>query len=185
MAFLDIRTISGADVIKLVMMGVSHNHVFTTFPSRIPRNKFTNETKEAIRKMVLENRPRGEICMKNDVLCNKDVLCNAMRGALEEMRTDKSRALRDAAASSDMWLSEIQLTVDKIFQEKQSEVISHKSNLVEHCSLSIENQNECRSFRENDRMFSNGQSESEISKLKNVRGENPTKKKDIIECSVL
>ena len=117
LAFLDVRTISNADVIKWVLMGVSHNHVFTTFPARIPRNTFTNETKEAIRKMVFENRPCGEIRMKNDVLCNKDVLYNAMRGAREEMRTDQSRALRDAAASSDMWSSEIQLTEDKIFQE--------------------------------------------------------------------
>ena len=34
-------------------------------------------------------------------------------------------------------------------------------------------------------MFSKGQPESKISKLQNGRGENPTKKKDEIECSVL
>ena len=67
--------------------------------------------------MVLENRPCGEIRMKNDVLCNKDVMYNAMRGGLEEMRTDQSRALLDAAALSDVWSSKIQLTEDNIFQE--------------------------------------------------------------------
>ena len=117
MAFLDVRTIPNADIIKWVLMCVSHNHGFSTFPTRMPRNTFTNQTKEAIHKMVLENRPCGEIRMKNDVLCNKDVLYNAMRGAREEMRTDQSRALRDAAASSEVWSSEMQLTEEKIFQE--------------------------------------------------------------------
>ena len=56
-AFLDVRILPRADVIKWVLHGVSHNHVFSTFPTRIPRNTFTNETKEAIQKMVLENRP--------------------------------------------------------------------------------------------------------------------------------
>ena len=117
MAFLDVRTLHNADITKWVGMGVSHNHGFSTFPTRMPRNTFTDKTKEAIHKMVLENRPCGEIRMKNDVLCNKDVLYNAMRGAREEMRTDQSRALRDAAALSDVWSSEMQLTEDKIFQE--------------------------------------------------------------------
>ena len=54
---------------------------------------------------------------EKDVLYNKNVLYNSMRGALEEMGTDQSRALRDAAALSDVWSSEIQLTEDKIFQE--------------------------------------------------------------------
>ena len=72
-AFLDVRTIANADVIKWVLMGVSHNHCFSTFPSRIPRNTFANETKRSIRKMVLENPPCVEIRMANDVLCNEDV----------------------------------------------------------------------------------------------------------------
>ena len=97
-AFLDVRTIANADVIKWVLMGVSHNHCFSTFPSRIPRNTFANETKRSIRKMVLENRPCAQIRMANDVLCNKDVFYNAMRSAREEMRTDQSRALRNATA---------------------------------------------------------------------------------------
>ena len=117
MAFMDVRTFLHADIIKWVLMCVSHNHGFSSFPSRIPRNTFTDETKEAIRKMVLENRPCGEIRMKNDVLCNKDVLYNAMRSAREEMRTDQSRALRDAAATSDVWSSEISLAEDNTFQE--------------------------------------------------------------------
>ena len=55
--------------------------------------------------------------MKNDVLCNKDVLYNAMRSAREEMRTDQSRALRDAAPTLNVWSSEISLAEDNTFQE--------------------------------------------------------------------
>ena len=102
MEFLDVRTIPNADIIKWVLMGVSHNHGFSTFPARMPRNTFTDQTKEAIHKMGLENRPCGEIRMKNDVLCNNDVLYNAMRGAREDMRMDQSRGLRDAAALSEV-----------------------------------------------------------------------------------
>ena len=79
-AFVDVRTILHADVIKWVLMCVSHNHAFSAFPSRIQRNTFTNKTKASIRKMVLENRRCGEIRMRNDVLCNKVI---DLDGALE------------------------------------------------------------------------------------------------------
>ena len=43
-AFMDIRVLRHADVIKLIVMGVSHNHDFSTFPHRVPRNIFDMET---------------------------------------------------------------------------------------------------------------------------------------------
>ena len=73
------------------------------------RNKGGN-TQDGFGEPSLRRHPH-----ENDVLCNKDVLYHAMRGAREEMRMDQSRALRDAAALSDVWSSEIQLTEDKIF----------------------------------------------------------------------
>ena len=79
-AFVDIRTILHAGAIKSVLMCVSHNHLFSAFPSRIPRNTFTNKTKASINKMVLENRRYGEIRMINGFLCNKVI---DLDGALE------------------------------------------------------------------------------------------------------
>ena len=42
-AFMDIRVLRHADVIKWIIMGVSHSHDFSTFPSRVPRNTFDAE----------------------------------------------------------------------------------------------------------------------------------------------
>ena len=43
-AFMDIRVLRHADVIKWIVMGVSHNHDFSVFPSRVPRNTFNRES---------------------------------------------------------------------------------------------------------------------------------------------
>ena len=39
-AFLDVRVLQHVDVVKCVLMGVSHTHDFSTFPPRLPRNMF-------------------------------------------------------------------------------------------------------------------------------------------------
>ena len=40
---------AGVDVVKWVVMGVSHSHSFAAFPSRMPRNKFPDEVLEMLR----------------------------------------------------------------------------------------------------------------------------------------
>ena len=45
-AFLDVRTLPHANCVKWVIMGISHNHVFATFPVRVPRGIFTAASKE-------------------------------------------------------------------------------------------------------------------------------------------
>ena len=40
-AFMDVRVLRHADVIKWIVMGVSHNHGFSAFPRRVPRNTFS------------------------------------------------------------------------------------------------------------------------------------------------
>ena len=51
------------------------------------------------------------------VLCNKDIFQNALRQARADIRADQSRALRDAAAKSPLWSSEVHLTVRNVFYE--------------------------------------------------------------------
>ena len=48
-AFMDVRVLRHADVIKWIVMGVSHNHGFSSFPPRVPRNTFGAETRATIR----------------------------------------------------------------------------------------------------------------------------------------
>ena len=83
-AFMDIRVLLHADVIKWVVMGVSHNHHFEMFPRRLPRNTLGADVRAAVHAMVLQNRPCAEIRRQNGILCNKDVLQNAMRSARKE-----------------------------------------------------------------------------------------------------
>ena len=47
-AFLDVRVLPHVDVVKWVLMGVSHSHDFSAFPQRLPRNTFRAETKAEI-----------------------------------------------------------------------------------------------------------------------------------------
>ena len=116
-AFLDVRVLPHADVVKWVIIGVSHTHDFATFPPRMPRNTFGRATQTAIRQMVLQNHTSAEIRLAQGVLCNKDVLYGAVRSARAEMRSEQSRALRDAAATSRVWSSAIHLTEDSVFAE--------------------------------------------------------------------
>ena len=80
-AFMDIRVLPHADVIKWVVMGVSHNHHFGSFPRRLPRNTLGADVRAAVHAMVLRNRPCAEIRRQHGILCNKNVLQNAMRSA--------------------------------------------------------------------------------------------------------
>ena len=41
-AFLDVRVLPHVDVVKWVLMGVSHSHDFAAFPPRMPRNTFSS-----------------------------------------------------------------------------------------------------------------------------------------------
>ena len=79
--------------------------------------------------MVLQNHTSAKIRRANGVLCNKDVLYNAVMSAREEKRAEQSRALRDAAAASGVWSSEIHLTEDSVF----AEAFRHQEEAVEDC----------------------------------------------------
>ena len=116
-AFMDIRVLPHADVIKWVVMGVSHNHHFGSFPRRLPRNTLGADVRAAVHAMVLRNRPCAEIRRQHGILCNKNVLQNAMRSARKELVSEQSRSLRDAAASSQLWSTEIHLCEDNVFHE--------------------------------------------------------------------
>ena len=54
-AFLDVRLFSGVDIIKYILMGVSHCHSFTTFPLRMPRNTIPDDVIERKNEMAMKN----------------------------------------------------------------------------------------------------------------------------------
>ena len=56
-AFMDVRVLRHADVIKWIVMGVSHNHGFSSFPPRVPRNTFGAETRATIHDIPSHNPP--------------------------------------------------------------------------------------------------------------------------------
>ena len=114
-AFMDVRILRHADVIKWIVMGISHNHGFSTFPRRVPRNTFSADTRATIYDMAIQNKTSAEIRMACGCLCNKDVFQNALRRARSDTRADQSRALRDAAAKSALWSSEVHLTDHNVF----------------------------------------------------------------------
>ena len=60
-AFMDVRILRHADVIKWIVMGISHNHGFSTFPRRVPRNTFSAETRATIYDMAI---PPPSFCPK-------------------------------------------------------------------------------------------------------------------------
>ena len=62
-AFMDVRIMRNADVIKWIVMGISHNHGFSTFPRRVPRNTFGAETRATIYDMAIQNKTSAEIRM--------------------------------------------------------------------------------------------------------------------------
>ena len=72
-AFMDVRILRNADVIKWIVMGISHNHGFSTFPRRVPRNTFSAEMRAMIYDMAIQNKTSAEIRMACGCLCNKDV----------------------------------------------------------------------------------------------------------------
>ena len=120
-AFMDVRILPHANIVKWVLMCTSHNHTFSTFPSRVPRNVFASETMAAIRDMVLGNQPSATIRIANNILCNKNVFQNVLRTARTDMRSEQARALRDAVSKSDVWTSEIHLSRDNTFYEGAEE----------------------------------------------------------------
>ena len=60
-SFIDVRLFSGADVIKWVILGVSHSHTFSVFPSRMPRSTFQNDVAETFRNMAAHKVRTPEI----------------------------------------------------------------------------------------------------------------------------
>ena len=116
-SFLDIRFFSGADVIKWVIMGVSHSHTFSVFPSRMPRGTFPHDVAETIREMASNKVRTPEIKMAVGALCNGDVFQNALRPVKATLGADQCRSLRDAAASSSLLTSSIHLTRENVFVE--------------------------------------------------------------------
>ena len=116
-AFLDIRRFARADKVKWIMVGVSHCHDFSTFPSRIPRNVFKADLIQEFHAMISNGASSFEIERKFNVLCNKHVFQNAVRDARAVARSDQARALRDVANRSNVWNSVIHLDSDNVFVE--------------------------------------------------------------------
>ena len=116
-AFLDVRKFAGADKLKWVIVGVSHCHDFSVFPSRMPRNTFDPSVLEQFNVMVSSGRSCYDIEIEHNVLCNKHVFQNAVRKVRAETRQDQARAVRDLAMMSRLWSSEIHLSADNVFME--------------------------------------------------------------------
>ena len=108
---------SGVDKIKWVLMGVSHSHDFSFFPPRVPNRPLPDDVAASIREMASRNIPCAVIKMQLDVRCPDDVFQNVLRATRRELKADKARALRDAAAVSPLWSSEVHLTPDSVFVE--------------------------------------------------------------------
>ena len=96
-AFLDIRKFAGADKLKWVIVGISHCHDFSAFPSRMPRNVFNAAMIQEFNDMVSKGATCCDMVMKHDVLCSKHVFQNAVRNARAVARLDQARAIRDVA----------------------------------------------------------------------------------------
>ena len=116
-AFLDVRKFAGADKLKWVIVGISHCHDFSAFPSRMPRNVFNATTIQEFNVMVSKGATCCDIAMKYDVLCSKHVFQNAVRDARVNARMDQARAIRDVANKSNVWSSVIHLNSDNVFIE--------------------------------------------------------------------
>ena len=116
-AFLDVRTLPHANCVKWVIMGISHNHVFVTFPVRVPRGILTAASKEAISEMAFQSVSTASIRLRNDILCSKNILQNALREPRSAMRAEQARALRDAAMKSSVWSTQIHLAHDNALRE--------------------------------------------------------------------
>ena len=97
-------------------MVLSHSRGFASFPGRVPRSTFSEQTLERFEEMVGQNKTSTEIAMANDVFCNKHIFQNAMRPFRCEKRADQAREIRDTIRSSNMWNSEIHLANDNVFE---------------------------------------------------------------------
>ena len=115
-AFLEVRLFTGVYSVKWVMMGLSHSHGFASFPERVPRSTFSEQTLERFEEMARQNKTSAEIAMANDVFCDKHIFQNAMRPFRCEKRADQAREIRDAVRSSDLWNSEIHSANDNVFE---------------------------------------------------------------------
>ena len=116
-SFLDIRFFSGVDVIKWVLMCVSHSHTFTVFPPRMPRSTFPESVQGTIREMANRKVKTPEIKMEVGAVCNGDVFQNVLRSVRTALGSQQCRELRNAASSSSIWESVIHLTEDNMFVE--------------------------------------------------------------------
>ena len=116
-AFLDVRTFSAAHKIKWVLMGVSHSHTFSSFPSRTPRCPFSQEVVASVKMMAASNNSCAAIKMKLGIVCSDDAFQNLLRNARRDAKAGQARALRDTVALSPTWSSEIHLSNTNAFVE--------------------------------------------------------------------
>ena len=116
-SFLDIRAFPDEKRIKWVLMGMSHSHSFTAFPSRIPRNVIPEGVKEELQRMVIEKQSCAAIKMKNEVLCNNDIFKNVVREVHKRMNSEQARALRDLTGRPTLCSSTINATDNHAFSE--------------------------------------------------------------------
>ena len=132
-AFMDVRTLPRANCIKWIIMGISHNHLFSTFPSRVQRNIFTEKSKAVISSMVLQNISSSSIRLQCNIMCNQNVFQNVLREARTNMRAEQARGLRDAAMKSDLWSTQINLARDNSLYEAffmNSELLSKLADIT-------------------------------------------------------
>ena len=116
-AFLDVRLFSGVDIIKWILMGVSHSHTFSVFPPRMPRSTIPDDVAERIKEMTMKKTRTPEIKMAVGALCNRNVFQNALRGVRKDILSDQCRALRNETSVSNLWSTEIHLTHENVFVE--------------------------------------------------------------------
>ena len=98
-------------------MGTSHNHDYSSFPRRMPRNTFSAEMVIVFSEMVAMKATCTEIKMMNNVLCCKDVFQNAIRKARADAKADQARVVRDTVNKSTIWSSEVHLNSSNVFVE--------------------------------------------------------------------
>ena len=84
--------------------------------------------------MAMQNKTNVEITMACSCLCSKDIFQNALRQARSDIRADQSRALRDAAAKSAFWSSEVNLSDHNVFYDAffANQALVAKRLLVTH-----------------------------------------------------
>ena len=114
---MDIRAFAGQWSIKWIIVCISHTHSFDVFPARMPRSTFSDGVVRLINDKVAENKTTAEIMKELDIVCNNDVFQNAIRRTRASSKEDQARRLRDTAAESKLWSSDIRLTGENVFYE--------------------------------------------------------------------